>query len=268
MIIFALLYISYLNIYINDLQYYVKQSLFNKKDLNNNFSINEIKKINTDSVNNIKLLIISFDNRTTINYMTEHNKNIEEYCNKHKNIKYQFTNNTTKNVYWNKIYLVLEKLMTNEYDYILWMDTDAIFVNQDIDIRNIFLLFNSDIYLSHDNDYLGCENILNAGVFIVKNSIIGINFLKEAIDYVENSKCINEDNSLKGLYSLKCYEQGTINDLIYNKYYKYTTILTTNIIFNTNYCNENTFILHNYGGIANKYDVKGCFNKINSKLNI
>ena len=104
--------------------------------------------------------------------------------------------------------------------------------------------------------------------------------------YFENSKCLNDNNTLKGLYAAKCYEQGSINDLIYSKYFKYTTILSTNIIRNTHYCNHNSFILHNYGG--NKYgsdinsgdknsitseskkliDIKSCFKKINSKLNI
>ena len=264
------MYINDISIIITDLKYTFDNFFINKKKINDNFTINNVKKIN-DNNNNIKIIILSFDNRTNIDYIEDHNQNIKKYCQKWKNIEYKFTNFTNKNVYWNKIYLVLEKILTNNYDYVMWMDTDAMIVNQDIDIRNILLLFNSDIFLSHDNDYFKCENILNAGVFIIKNSSIGINLLKDAISYFENSKCLNDDNTLKGLYAARCYEQGTINDLIYSKYYKYTTILSTNIIFNTHYCNEESFILHNYGGKKygiNIIDIKSCFNKINSKLDM
>ena len=261
----VLMYVDYIKIYFTDISYIIQQSLWNKKILNNNFSINNIEKVNTEDINNIKLLILSFDNRN-INYIEDHNKNVKEYCKKHKNITYDFTTVTDKNVYWNKIYLVLEKLLTNNYDYVMWLDTDTIFVNNIVDIRNIIILYNSDILLSHDNDNLLSENTLNAGVFIIKNSTIGINFLKDIIYYFENSKCLNQDNKLIGIYGAKCYEQGNINNLIYNKYFKYTSILSTNIIYNTLMCNKNTFILHNYSG--NNYDIKNCFSEINYKLNI
>jgi hypothetical protein len=271
-----IIYKNYIKIYVSDLVYLFNHYFINKKKINDNLTINNVNKINEINKSDNKIIILSFDNRTNINYIEDHNKNIENYCKKWKNVEYQFSYYTNKNPYWNKLYLVLEKLLTNNYNYVMWMDTDSMFVNQDIDITNILLLFNSDIFIGHDNDYNNCENVLNAGVFIIKNSINGINFLKEAIAYFEDSKCLNDDNTLKGLYAARCYEQGTINDLIYSKYYKYTTILSTNVIFNTYYCNENdkSFILHNYGGDkygvaseSNKLiDIKSCFNKINSKF--
>jgi hypothetical protein len=234
--------IDYINIYISDIYYILNQSIGNNKKINENLAIDNISKIK-NNINNIKMIILSFDNRKTIDYIEDHNKNIQNYCNNWENIEYQYTDYSNKNVYWNKLYLVLEKLLTNNYEYVMWMDTDSMFVNQNIDIRNILLLFNSDIFISHDNDYVNSENVLNAGVFIIKNSINGINFLKESISYFEDSKCLNNDNTLKGVYAARCYEQGTINDLIFSKYYKYTTILSTDIIFNTNICNEKSFIL-------------------------
>ena len=63
------------------------------------------------------------------------------------------------------------------------------------------------------------------------------------------------------MYSYLCYEQGAMNNLIYDKYYKYTTILSNDIILNSHYCNEKTFILHNYGGKTANTDIKSCFNK-------
>jgi hypothetical protein len=251
-------YIDTINIYISDIIYEFKLKSVYRKKINENLTIENINKINN---NNIKILIVSFDNRKNLNYLEDHNNNIKAYCEKYKNIEYEFNNFTTKNVYWYKIYLVLEKLLTNNYDYVMWMDTDSIIINKNLDIRNILILFNSDIFISYDNHYKNCENVLNAGVFIIKNSENGINFLKDVLYNFENSKCLNEDNSLNGMYSYLCYEQGAMNNLIYDKYYKYTTILSNNIILNSHHCNEKTFILHNYGGKTVNTDIKSCFNK-------
>jgi hypothetical protein len=268
LVISVILNIDYINIFIADLFYLFNQLLFYKKKINENLAIENISSIK-NNINNIKMIILSFDNRKTIDYIEDHNKNVQEYCKKWKNIEYEFTTIFNKNVYWNKIYLVLQKLLTNQYDYVMWMDTDSLFVNFDIDIRNILLLFKSDIYLSHDNDcVINCNNVLNTGVFIIKKSKVGINFLKEAINYFENSKCLNADSKLNGIYAGRCYEQGFINELIYNNYNKYTTILSNEIIFNSFICSDKSFILHNYGGDTVNTDVKSCFNKINSKLNI
>jgi hypothetical protein len=105
----------------------------------------------------------------------------------------------------------------------------------------------------------------NTGVFIIKNSENGINFLKELIYNFENSKCISNKNKLNGIYGLLCYEQGSLNKLIYEKYQKYTTFLPDYIISNVMECDDNKgFILHNYGG--NHGSISSCFKIINSKL--
>ena len=112
-------------------------------------------------------------------------------------LQYKFFDKTDKNVYWVKIYLLRDWLITGKYDYVMWMDTDAMFVNYNIDLKYVLGLFNSDIFLSHDNDYpLTARKTLNAGVFIIKNSEIGINFLNEAINIFEKSKCQNSQWSI------------------------------------------------------------------------
>ncbi len=50
-----------------------------------------------------------------------------------------------------------------------------------------------------------------------------------------------------------CYEQGVMNELIFKKYYMYTTYLPKHLVHNKGIdktmkaCNTNTFILHLYG---------------------
>lgn len=105
-------------------------------------------------------------------------------------------------------------------------------------------MFSSDIFVGSDNHLK--YGIINAGVFAISNSEIGINFLSECINYI-NKDCLNINGSLKGKWAGICYEQGVMNILINDKYYPNTTVLTNRIIFNYNVCLNDVFIMHLYG---------------------
>jgi hypothetical protein len=141
------------------------------------------------------------------------------------------------------------------------MDSDTIIKNFNIDIGKILNKYSSDIFIGSDNNTL--FDITNAGVFIIKNSDIGINFLYDCIDYVSD-KCLNNDGTLKGMWAASCYEQGVMNLLIVDKYYNYTTILTNDLIFNYNVCSDEVFIMHLYASSSN-YRVR-CFHSNNPAL--
>jgi hypothetical protein len=235
-------------IYNNDLNYVITFSNnkdFNKLD-NNNIKTNyTIKKYN--------ILIITYDNRINERYIHIHNKNINEYVKKW-NYKYKFTNTCNYNAYWCKIYNVLDELNTNLYDYVMWMDSDTFINNFNIDIGNIINKYSSDIFIASDNHKK--YNIINSGVFIIKNSLIGKQFLSDCINNIQ-PRCINKNGTLKGLWAASCYEQGIMNLLIKNKYYKNTTILSNDIILNYYLCNKNVFIMHLYAN--SPMDRYNCF---------
>jgi hypothetical protein len=234
-----------LKIYYNDICY-----LFNIKfNYQYEYELNKNINNNTDITDyeNIKVLIFSFDNRKNLLYLNLHNERFNLYSSRWKNISYQFIDKCDKNVYWCKIFIMLEKLKSNKYDYVIWTDSDVFIVNINKSIQEVFASYNSDIFISHDNDYSDSTKFLNAGIFAIKNSIIGIKFLEDCLNEFADSKCINPNGKLSGLYSYKCYEQGIMNDLIHSKYKKYTTILTPNIFNNSFQCNKNSFFLHNYG---------------------
>jgi hypothetical protein len=252
-ILFYLLHnIKIIEIYFNDILHVIKINFVYNFNYNNNFLISKKKKNN-------KILIVSFDNRKNLKYLKLHNNNIINYCKKYNNISYEFLdNNNNKNIYWCKLYLVLKKLESNKYDYVMWMDTDSFIINDNISINKIINSYESDIFISHDtiSNNIIIKNIaLCSGVFIIKNSLIGKNFIKECIDYYENSKC-NNNNKLHGFYAQKCYEQGVMNYYIFEKYLKYTTILSIDIINNTYDCNKKTFILHKFG--SSEEDIINC----------
>lgn len=175
-------------------------------------------------------------------YVQIHNNNIKKYVQKYDyEYKYYYTCN--ENVYWCKIYMVLNALKTNLYDYVIWMDSDTIIKNSNIDIGKILCMFSSDIFIGSDNNFI--YGLINSGVFIIKNSTIGVSFLNDCVNYLD-SDCINTDGTLKGRWAGSCYEQGVMNILINDKYYNYTTVLNNKIIFNYNFCSDDVFIMHLY----------------------
>ena len=252
LLILAFILIKYNNdkayIYFNDIEYYTQLILNrNSKLLNNNL-------INNTNKNN-RILIITFDNRPNIEYIKLHNKNLQDYCNKW-GYEYQYYNTCEYNVYWCKIYLVLQLLNTNKYDYIMWLDSDTIIKNPNIELNSIINNYHSDIFIGHDkNNYL---TILNAGVFIIKNSDIGKTFLKDCIKSFNKKKCLETNlGKLNGMWAGICYEQGIMNLLIINKYYNHTTLLPDYLINNSYECKNEVFIMHLYG--ATEQERKNCF---------
>jgi hypothetical protein len=239
----------------NDTNYYTKFAKENMIStlINNNRLAKPIEKKN-------KILFITYDNRYQEEYVIIHNYNINKYVEKY-GYEYKYYNRCNQNVYWCKIFMVLEALKKNIYDYVVWLDSDTIIKNFDIDIGNVLNMFSSDIFIGSDNN--SKYNIINSGVFGIKNSETGIRFLDDCISSF-NDKCLKEDGTLGGKWAASCYEQGVMNLMISNKYSKNTTILTNSIIFNYNVCSDDVFIMHLYASNSN-YRVK-CFHSNNPAL--
>ena len=221
----------------NDKNYFEK---FSKKYILTKLINNNLRR--KPEIKKNKILIISYDNRKKEKYIKLHNQNIKKYVEKY-DYKYIFYNKCNENNYWCKIYMVLDALQTDKYDYVMWMDSDTIIKDFNIDIGDVINMYSSDIYVGSDNNPK--YDIINSGVFIIKNSDIGKNFLKDCVNFIPEV-CINKDGSLKGDWAASCYEQGTMNILIADNYSKYTTILKNSLIFNYNVCLNEVFIMHLY----------------------
>lgn len=239
----------------SDKKYFEKfrNKIISKLRLNNKLK-EPIKKDN-------KILIITYDNRPNLPYIKLHNDNLTEYCKKW-NFTYKYYDSCEYNTYWCKIFMLLEELKNNDYDYVMWMDSDTYIFNQNISLSDIFNSYNSDIFIGSDNN--PNYDLTNAGVFAIKNSEIGKNFLTDCINSF-NIKCKKPNGELKGTWAATCYEQGIMNILIADKYNKNTTVLTNDLIFNYNRCNNNVFIMHLYAS-DNSYREK-CFNSKNNFFN-
>lgn len=217
----------------------------------------DIQKCSTNN----SLIVISSDNRKD-SFIDLHNKNVKNYCDLYQ-IDYVFYDTNYKNVpvYWSKLFYCKQHLETNNHKYIMWMDTDSMFVNNDISIMNVICTLDPedkfDIYIA--TDYL--TNTYCSGLFIIKNSKIGRNFINQCIRELKTDcKDSNNKFSLGPLWSGKCYEQGIMNTLLKNEYKDNVCVVPSDLFKNTAFClKENTFVLHKFG---HKKGLDSCFNNI------
>jgi hypothetical protein len=83
---------------------------------------------------------------------------------------------------WCKIPLLLNEINSNNFDYLMWIDTDAIIYNQNFNILNL-IKTNKDFYLCKD------LHNLNLGVFIIKCSNFSKSILQKMYsmsDYIDH----------------------------------------------------------------------------------
>jgi hypothetical protein len=211
---------------------------------NNNILTKPIEKKN-------KILIITFDDRPNIDYIKIHNTNFSKYASKYMiDYKYEhlYNYNLNTNPYWYKVYLVKYYLDTNIYDYVMWVDSDTLIKDFSIDLNELINSYSSDLYFCNDN--LSLQKI-NAGIFIIKNSKIGRQYISDCINNFCD-KCINKgDTKLKGKWATVCYEQGIMNIVLIKNYLKYSTVFPLHTVL----CSNNgeyfkyfkkLFILHYY----------------------
>lgn len=201
-----------------------------------------------------RIAIVSFDNRTGGGYIEDHDKNMQKYCNLWG---YDYIRKYDKpddiSVYWYKVQLVRDVLSSNQYDYVMWIDTDAIISDYSRDLSDIITPYDKDIIVGSDKSKSQrLFDVANAGVFIIRNSEIGLQFMNDWLNEM-NTYCYKSGDKLRGIWAMSCYEQGKMNDLIYKKYYNYTTTLPFKYIYNgytMDTCKKediDEFIIHMYG---------------------
>lgn len=203
-----------------------------------------------------KIAFLTLEDRDE-EYIDYHNRNTKKYCDKwgyeYIHIK---KNETNISPYWYKIFLVFDLIKSNKYDYVFWMDSDTIINNFNIDLgEHILNKYTSDIFVASDNIRY---DVVNAGLFVIKNSEIGKQFMQDWIN-LYSPICEKGNGKLKGVWAMSCYEQGTLNKLLIEKYHKYFTFLDGSIFQNNNYCSSEAFITHFYGGDMKKRSL--CFKK-------
>ena len=204
---------------------------------------------------NRKILIITAEDRNE-EYITLHDQSFKKYSRLH-NYEYLRVDNCPKEestTYWCKIHKVKEHI--NNYDYVMWVDSDTIITNYDISLDAIISKIGEpDIIIGEDEPISFLPiNILCAGVFLIKSSTIGKSFIDDCLHKIPDNCILN--NKEQGVWAGICYEQGIMNMLLKTKYKNYFYLdKDKTFIFNNNYDNttnyDNNFILH-LAGHTNK----------------
>jgi len=189
---------------------------------------------------------------------------------------------------WDKIKCIQNAMNNSNYEYIIWMDADAIFLTDKIDFNTIVNVYpdknfivcndpanqNKPLDVSYDYTKLHNLNIINTGVFIIKNN----DEMKELLTKVWNTKTntnVGLFNNTKSVLLDDCkhnwddwpYEQGALTVSFVGRD---DIAILPEKAFNTHPNNlvDNSFILHNMGGRVNENNMVKLFSDWNEKLNI
>lgn len=89
---------------------------------------------------------------------------------------------------WCKVSLLYDTLITNKYDWVFWLDCDAVFTNKDIKLEDIINTVNSESMVGSDDTEIivtkeesGCC-VISTGAMLIRNSEWSKNFLKAWYD--------------------------------------------------------------------------------------
>lgn len=258
-ILFIILVIGVI-FYRDKIEFYWKQLkhmyLFQKSPFRENLHNNQMTLINRIP---LKICFLTMESRNQEEFVKLHNQSIENYVKiqnqRNSDIPRQYSyvfvdkcelSGHIHNVYWCKLFLTQNLLESNQYDYVIWLDSDTIIFDNNVDVGDIVSSYQSDFLAATD----GSKNI-NAGVLIFKNSEKAKEMLDKML-VVYNTKsfqneCMNPDNSLKGLWANTCYEQMNVN-MICLDYREYITLLPPNVI--SHRYARNGFIIHMCGRTA------------------
>ena len=238
---------------------------------------NELKDINTKNENDKSISHVRFENLKKsgkklkilviqngayktlpefVKYSTDINK---KYCDKY-DYTYKYIEHDVAEMppYWLKvrdIYDELNDIDNKNYNYIMYVDLDAIFYDFSYSIEDVLHSLNSnhDILIGRD---IHEKNDANTGVFMCKNNEFSRNFCKVWLSscLTDNNKLVNNckkwkrnENNGKWVcnkceWAGKSYEQGVFNEILH--LYKDNILILNNSLFSNRFINKKSFILH------------------------
>ena len=144
---------------------------YKNESFDNTGKIYNIKSINPKHVLNpdAKIAFVYFYTPNIYEYCRHSIRNISSYCNTYNYayIVYDTVFNEEVSLCWNKIAAILQNL--HKYDYVVWIDADAIINNMNITIESILQMDpTKELYLCED---ISVEyECINSGIMIIKNT--------------------------------------------------------------------------------------------------
>ena len=219
----------------------------------------------------MKICLISLITENLEKEALQSNINKKKYCQKYGlDYKFYVGRMSERHPQWDKIQCLIQNI--SNYDYVMWMDSDAVFNNFDISIIDIINEnHNNDAIFCHDPCYDGQSKhlMVNTGVMIFKNTDWSSSVLNETWNSVED---YSVEKLEKHSYHGYPHEQGKICDILMSKNSNRYKIFDESK-FNThpNTSNLDTFIIHYMGSRESESHIDNFLKKvkeINDRLGI
>jgi hypothetical protein len=204
----------------------------------------------------------------------EYTKKINErYC-EEQNYEYHLETDDDKirngvgkrAITWYKPLFLLDILETKNPDYILFLDADAVVVNNSYRIEN-FINENYDIICTEDYG----PSLMNAGVILLKNSDWTKTFLKEWWDVCD--KLDGGENTMKGHYANALWHDQTCFSYLLQNYLdcrKHINVIDNKVLNGRHFVDEvnKNFIFHafSFGNLPKRNLDKAYYNLFNIPL--
>jgi hypothetical protein len=219
----------------------------------------------------MKICLVNLTTKEILDDVYLANLNKKKYCEKY-NIDYRFYlgRASKRHAQWDKIQCVLQNL--SEYDYIIWMDSDAVFNNFDVSIIDIInnnqeydALFCSDVCYSEGQNHL----LVNTGVMVFKNSQWSFDILNKVWNSVSDYSI---ENLKKHSYEGFPHEQGKLcEELIREDESKFKIFPSSVFNQHPNSSNNQTFVIHHMGSRQTENHIQTFKQKVidtNNRLQI
>ena len=239
----------------------VSQHLWNKK----------IKNLTGPSsvVNKKRIALICYDNRQSDPKVLAFKDINEQYCQK-QGYTFLFYNSYSPDdqqypPYWLKVKILYDLIMTDQYDYLMWIDSDACIHNPEIKIENLFNFDPEAVFVASPDPL----TIFNAGVWVVKNNTLGRELMSDWIKMYDPSKWTKTASgkwSCQGMWGGIDYEQGSGRRLLLTPKYSPWVLFLPFKTLQYYRGNANSFTLHFMGELKER--INHYLNEKNKALSL
>ena len=230
-------------------------------------------------IKNKKCCLVSGDNRTSEDITLIKDLN-QDYCDANG---YDFIFYDKEDIddkyqhkyppYWWKVAMVYDVMKRSDYDYVMWIDSDACVHDHEVRMErvcpeNMIFVMSSDIDIYKLPEKINFTGEFNAGVWIVRNNNKGKRFMKDWLNMYQSDRWYRKGDEWTCKYHvLPCmwagtyYEQGSCYDLMHSsKYSPYILQLHYNILQGYRNPNEYSYTIH-FCGDSKKYIKQYFFEK-------
>jgi len=153
--------------------------------------------------------------------------------------------------YWLKVKIVQELVESNQYDYVMWIDSDVAIYDRSICIEQLFEI-NPKVILIKSTDNDKWSSTFNAGVWIIKNCDQSKELLRDWMNLFPSDKWVSKIDRNKrnwfvvGPYKWadESFEQGSGANLFRSEKYQNTILTLHWKILQAYKADKSTFTLH------------------------